>query len=100
MKRLFSLFVMLSLCSMAMAQTTVGSLRVNRMSEPQGVEDPTPMFSWIIQSTEHGVMQSAYEIAVYNGETSNFMNGLAFVVSDAFCGYIDKNGRQIIPKQK
>ena len=84
MKRLFLLFLSLSLCYTAMAQTTVGSLRVNRMSEPQGVEDPTPMFSWIIQSTEHGVMQSAYEIAVYNGERKIWATGK--VASDCSTG--------------
>ena len=60
MKRLFLLFFAVSLCSLAVAQTTVSSLRANRMSEPQGVADSKPLLSWIVESAERGVKQTAY----------------------------------------
>ena len=84
MKRLFSLFVALSLCSLVVAQPTVGSLRVNRMSEPQGVADSRPMMSWVVESTERGVSQSAYEIEVYDGQRKVLDTGK--VASDCSTG--------------
>ena len=84
MKRLFSLFVALNLCSHVVAQPTVGSLRVNRMSEPQGVADSSPMMSWVVESTERGVSQSAYEIEVYEGARKVWDTGK--VASDCSTG--------------
>ncbi len=84
MKRLFSLFFAVSLCSLAVAQTTVSSLRVNRMSEPQGVADSKPMMSWIVESAERGVKQTAYEIEVYQGQRKVWDTGK--VLSDCSTG--------------
>lgn len=84
MKRLFSLFVALNLCLHVVAQPTVGSLRVNRMSEPQGVADSRPMMSWIVESTERGISQSAYEIEVYEGARKVWDTGK--VLSDCSTG--------------
>ncbi len=84
MKRLFSLFVALNFCSLVVAQPTVGSLRVNRMSEPQGVADTKPMMSWIVESTERGITQSAYEIEVYEGTRKVWDTGK--VASDCSTG--------------
>ncbi|MBD3275488.1 MAG: hypothetical protein GF372_09270, partial [Candidatus Marinimicrobia bacterium] len=39
-------------------------LRTEYMEEPVGIDDPQPRFSWIILSTERGVMQDAYQVLV------------------------------------
>lgn len=67
------LFLVLSITS-ATLLTSCGSevsgdiaatfLRTEYMAEPLGIDDAQPRFSWIIQSTERGVMQSAYQVLV------------------------------------
>lgn len=66
MKRLF-LLLALMLSMPAVAQVSVTDLKVNHLSAPEGVTDRTPSFSWILKGDARGLMQSAYEIAVYKG---------------------------------
>ena len=49
MKRILSLAIALCICTLAVAQTTVTSLKVNRMTTPQGVADSTPSLSWVME---------------------------------------------------
>ena len=66
MKRLF-LLLALVLAMPAMAQVTLTDLKVNHLSAPEGLTDRTPSFSWILKGDTRGLMQSAYEVAVYKG---------------------------------
>lgn len=77
---------MVALClgGVVVAQTTVGSLRVNRMEQPQGLADSKPLFSWIVQSPQRGTTQTAYEIAVYEGQRKVWSTGK--VISDCSTG--------------
>ena len=39
-------------------------LRVNELKTPLGIDDQTPRFSWQLQDTARGAMQTAYQIEV------------------------------------
>jgi alpha-L-rhamnosidase len=58
-----------------MAQVSLSELKVNHLTEPEGVVDSQPVFSWIISSAERGVSQSAYEIVVYEGNSRVWSSG-------------------------
>ena len=68
MKRLTLLFSALLLSLVAVAQPSVTSLRVDRMSAPVGIDSRQPLLSWIIESPTRSTTQSAYEISVYEGQ--------------------------------
>lgn len=42
----------------------IAHLKTDRQSTPLGFDNPTPEFSWILQSEERGAVQSAFEIQV------------------------------------
>ena len=84
MKRILTLAIALCICTLAVAQTSVTSLKVNRMSSPQGVADSTPSLSWIIENPSRGIVQTAYEISVYEGSQRIWNTGK--VVSDTSTG--------------
>ena len=84
MKRFLTLAIALCICTLAVAQTSVTSLKVNRMSSPQGVADSTPLLSWIIENPSRGIVQTAYEISVYEGSQRIWNTGK--VVSDVSTG--------------
>ena len=85
MKRftLSTLFLLLFCCVLS-AKLVVTDLKVEGMTDPIGLDNTNPLFSWILHSDERGVMQSAYEIEVFeNAECSGsplWMSGK--VVSD------------------
>jgi len=67
MKKLLLLAVILQLSVLlSQAQTTITHLTTDHAINPLGIENPTPLLSWQIQSTRKGVTQSAYEIQVWN----------------------------------
>lgn len=84
MKRILTLAIALCICTLAVAQTSVTSLKVNRMSSPQGVADSTPSLSWIMENPSRGIVQTAYEISVYEGSQRIWNTGK--VVSDTSTG--------------
>ncbi len=43
-------------------------LRTDRQSNPLGIDNPKPEFSWVIESNERGTAQSAFEILVSTDE--------------------------------
>ncbi len=53
-------------CTGIMGQSTayIGSLTVNMLSEPIGLDDPQPQFSWKINDAANGARQTAYRIRV------------------------------------
>jgi alpha-L-rhamnosidase len=49
-------------------QLEITQLKIDQRSTPLGFDNPVPEFSWIIQSIERVIVQSAYEIMVGTGE--------------------------------
>ena len=76
MKRLLAaIFVLLPLA--AMAQIQLSSLRVNRMDTPMGVDPSQPVtFSWIVNSSEKGLTQTAYEVWVFRNKMPVWASGV------------------------
>jgi len=74
MKRLL-LLATLFLWLPAAAQVNVASLKVNHMTDPSGVTDPAPVFSWVFESGERNVMQTAYAIRVFEGRKPVWNSG-------------------------
>ena len=70
MKRLtILLLIVLTTAHIAVAKPKspslwVGSLKVEQMSSPMGIDARRPRLSWIIGSTQNDVRQTAYEIIV------------------------------------
>src|SRR3954451_22732136 len=46
------------------AATTVTGLEANANPQPLGIDDPTPMLSWRLSSSDRGVTQSKYQVIV------------------------------------
>ncbi len=84
MKKLFFTAIAISLSLLAVAQSSVGHLRVNRLVEPQGLEDNNPLLSWVIENPSRGIVQTAYEISVYEGQRRIWNTGK--VSSDVSAG--------------
>ena len=74
MKRLL-LLATLFLWLPAAAQINVASLKTNHMTDPSGIDDPAPVFSWVIESGDRNVMQTAYEIRVFEGRKPVWNSG-------------------------
>lgn len=57
--------IFLLLANLAFGQhIEVVHLKTDRQTTPLGFDNPTPEFSWILQSSERGIVQSAFEILV------------------------------------
>lgn len=65
--RLFNMLMALC-CLLPLAawgsSVSVTNLRTEQMSDPMGIDTPTPRLSWIIESDRKGVMQEAYRVIV------------------------------------
>ncbi len=83
MKKIIFLFV-LCLHTFCMAQISVTALKTNRMTEPQGLVDAHPRFSWMLDSEKRNTTQTAYEVSVYEGNTRIWNTGK--VLSDISIG--------------
>jgi alpha-L-rhamnosidase len=64
MKRLLFFVVFLFTRLLADAQINIEKLSVEYLSNPVGIDVVEPRFSWIIESKEHNVYQTAYQILV------------------------------------
>src|SRR5438067_7960681 len=65
-KALIAIFSFSGLCSPIAAQSArhVDSLMVDMLSEPIGLDDARPVFSWKIRDASDGARQTAYRIRV------------------------------------
>lgn len=82
------LSLILFLPALASAQVSVGSLKVNRLSEPQGISpDKAPTLSWVLSSKEHGTVQTAYEVEVSSGGRQVWASGRVESDNSAFVTY-------------
>lgn len=64
--------------------TEIYGLRINDLTEPMGIDDPSPSFSWKMKSNATGVSQTAYSITVSDGSTNVWNSG--WVESDNSIG--------------
>src|SRR5437762_13403003 len=48
----------------AQSSVRVGKLKTEHLSEPLGIQTPRPRFRWLMDSTERGQLQAAYQILV------------------------------------
>lgn len=64
--KMLSVAVLTLWCGLSAAALGVADLRVDKMHCPQGIDSPTPAFSWKLSSSRRGVMQTAYEVTVYS----------------------------------
>lgn len=58
------LIQLLTGCLGLQAATSVGTLRCEHLECPQGIDVPRPRLSWMLESTQRDVKQSAYQILV------------------------------------
>ncbi len=58
---LLSLFACLCMAAQAL---TVGNLRTSAMHNPIGIDDASPTFSWVLEASQRGVMQSGYSLKI------------------------------------
>ena len=74
-----SMFQLLVLC--VAAQVKLQQLRTENLTNPVGLGISQPRFSWQLISPKRNTMQSAYEIAVAEGNTAVWKSGK--VISDS-----------------
>ena len=63
MKKLFFSFAFTFLC-VAVQALTVSNLRTSAMHNPIGIDDANPTFSWVLESSQRGVMQQSYSLKI------------------------------------
>jgi alpha-L-rhamnosidase len=61
---------LLAASGLAQAALTVTNLRCEYQVDPLGIDVPKPRFSWQLQSSEKGVVQTSYEIRVAISESA------------------------------
>jgi len=63
-RALFPVGLLLATIFSSVAAVTVGDLRCEHLENPQGIDAAQPRLSWMLQSNERNVKQSAYQILV------------------------------------
>ena len=64
-------FVVLT-CVPAMGAPGPAKLRVDNLTDPLGIDDPAPKFSWQLDDPARGAKQTAYQIDVCHKHRLNF----------------------------
>lgn len=78
----------LLLPTLAFAQVSVGSLKVNRLSDPLGISpDKSPTLSWVLSSKNRNTIQTAYEVEVASGGKTVWSSGRVESDNSAFVKY-------------
>ena len=68
--KIFPVALLLALTSAGqLLATSVGDLRCEHLQNPQGIDATQPRLSWMLQSDERGVKQTAYQILVASSAT-------------------------------
>ncbi|MDD3168641.1 MAG: family 78 glycoside hydrolase catalytic domain, partial [Eubacteriales bacterium] len=75
----------------------LSKLKTNHMANPLGI-DMNPYFSWIIESTEQNVIQTAYQIIVKNQDGNTFWD-TGKVLSDT-SSFVEYGGNQFVSRSK
>ncbi|MBQ0024871.1 MAG: family 78 glycoside hydrolase catalytic domain [Bacteroidales bacterium] len=95
MKRLiFTLSALIAVISCAPVDPMVVDLKTNYMTNPVGIDDAHPSFSWRMESNRYGVAQQSYKVTVSSPEKVVFDSGT--VRSDISVG-IMYNGEPLEP---
>ncbi|MBQ5903626.1 MAG: hypothetical protein IIW89_04740, partial [Alistipes sp.] len=104
MKRILILVAAILAPLLTMAGVEVGQLEVEQFERPLSVERAQPRLSWIIQSDERGVMQTAYHVLVASapellteGKADLWDSGV--VASDASI-WVPYGGKQLKSNQR
>jgi len=67
MNRYLILGIVLATC-LCQAEVATKQLRCEYLNDPQGIDVASPRFSWILESTQRGEAQSAFQILVASSE--------------------------------
>jgi alpha-L-rhamnosidase len=74
MIRIIGIFTFLHFCFPAVSQLTVQHLKTENRSNPIGLDDAKPRFSWQLNSDKRSTLQTAYEIHVAD-DVASLMKG-------------------------
>lgn len=86
MKRIYVIALMLSFCSLILAQKySIYDLKVNGKNSPVGIDTQNLVFSWKISSIERNFIQPSYQIEVWD-EQNNLVWNSKRVKSDNSIG--------------
>jgi len=68
--RIFAVFVLFTGCNNAFAESdvTVGQLTCEYLANPMGIDVTNPRLSWILESSQRGQRQTAYQVLVASSE--------------------------------
>jgi len=69
MKKLFILGCWILTTLFASAQVRIQSLRCEQLSNPTGIDETQPRFSWNLESATNGVVQQGYQLLVASSRT-------------------------------
>ncbi|MBZ4190031.1 alpha-L-rhamnosidase [Niabella beijingensis] len=67
-----SLFI--STLSMAQSGTGASRLRCEHLTDPLGIDNPLPRFSWVLQDNEPGAVQQSYQVTVQKEDGQEMWN--------------------------
>ena len=81
MKKYLIVLVLGLNASIAFAQLSVVQPRTENLTDPSGLSETRPRFSWQLRSSERGTLQTAYEIRVSNLSTAPSLNAKPTKVS-------------------
>lgn len=78
------------------AQTSIQSISIENLSNPQGIGVSHPRFSWKLSSNQRNIKQTAYSIQVFEGKKSLWNSGKVSSDQSIFVPYLgaDLNSNQ------
>lgn len=104
MKKIFFLFLFQSITYIVLSQIVIRQQLCENKVNPIGIDSKEPKFTWIMNSSERNVMQTAYEIRV-STDSTGITQGRALswnsgrVISDQSV-FVPYSGRELHPDQK
>jgi len=75
MKKFALPFVLNLICQFSIAQVQVTNLLCENLTNPIGIDERQPRFSWQLTSDKRNVLQTAYEIKVTTGKSTVWSRG-------------------------
>lgn len=82
----FSVFAFLPAAAVEESDARVYEIRVEDLVEPIGIDSPTPVFTWKMQSDVIGAMQTAYQVVVTKASDGTVAWDSGWVESDVSVG--------------
>ncbi|HJT74040.1 MAG TPA: alpha-L-rhamnosidase N-terminal domain-containing protein, partial [Chitinophaga sp.] len=90
-----ALFVLLSIEGFSQ-QLRVVNLSCERKANPTGVENPAPLFSWQVETTHRGYIQSAYQLQI-SEDSSSFNGGATPRIISPQSNMVPYTGEKLLP---